>query len=85
MSAEIDLQSCEACGKESPIEECTMMEDCWFCAACAAEWQAEFDACEHEWTPHISVMGEEGRCCTRCCGFVANEDWKAVVGEETRT
>jgi hypothetical protein len=58
-----------------------MMEDCWYCPKCVAEWQAEFDACQHDWEPHVSVMGDDGQYCKNCSGFVANEDWQTIFGE----
>ena len=70
----IDLQQCEHCNKQFPIEMMTSMEDCWFCQGCVEEWRKEFDACAHDWSPHVSTMGEEGRICSRCNGFVAGED-----------
>jgi len=71
-----DMQQCEHCEKAFPIETMTMMEDCWFCEACVKEWRAHFDACVHDWRPYTDTMGDEGRICDRCNGFVANEDAK---------
>lgn len=70
----IDLQQCEMCLKEFPIEEMSSMEDVWICGGCYAEWKKEFDTCEHDWKPHTSVMSEPGRICEKCSGFVADED-----------
>lgn len=71
--AKIDLQGCESCGKQFPIEAVSMMEDCWYCEPCIAEWRAEFDACNHEWSPHVDCMGDEGKLCSRCSGFIADD------------
>ena len=68
---EIDLQQCEHCSKSFPIETMTSMEDCWFCEGCVKEWQAHFDACEHEWRPYIDVMGDDCRICEKCNGVTA--------------
>lgn len=73
MAEPVDLQQCEHCSKEFPIETMTSMEDCWFCEVCVAAWQKEFDACDHQWTPHTNSMSEPGRICERCNGFVAAE------------
>ena len=40
-----------------------------------AEWQELFKSCQHEWEPHTDTMGEAGRFCNRCLGFVRNEDF----------
>lgn len=76
MAEAADLQQCEHCDKEFPIETMTSMEDCWFCEGCMGEWRARFDACEHQWNaePYVSTMGDVGKICDRCNGFVANED-----------
>ncbi len=74
LMTEADLQQCEHCDNEFPIETMTSMEDCWFCERCVSAWRKEFDSCSHAWTPHVSVMGDEGRYCGNCSGFVANED-----------
>lgn len=81
MAEPVDLQQCEHCDKEFPIETMTTMEDCWFCEGCVAEWRKVFAACEHEWNPepYVGVMGDEGRVCNRCSGFVANEDAIALT------
>lgn len=78
MSEPIDLQQCEHCDKEFPIETMTSMEDCWFCGTCVDAWQKRFDACDHIWTPYTSTMSEPGRICERCSGFVADEDVASV-------
>ena len=74
MPEPVDLQQCEHCDKEFPVETMTMMEDDWICDGCYKEWRAEFDACNHVWKPHTSTMSEPGRICERCNGFVADED-----------
>jgi hypothetical protein len=74
MAEQVELQACEHCSKELPVETMEIMDDCWFCSGCTAEWRAIFDACEHRWEPHVDQMGDEGQYCTRCMGFVCNED-----------
>lgn len=78
MAEDVDLQGCEACGTEHPIEDMHMMEDCWFCTKCTEEWRAGFAVCDHTWEPHVSTMGDEGQYCTKCAGFVANEDFASL-------
>lgn len=73
-----DMQGCERCQKENPIETMTMMDDCWFCQACTSEFQAAFASCEHNWSPHVDQMGDAGQYCERCTGFVRNEDLNLV-------
>lgn len=72
-----DAVQCENCGDPVDIEQAVMSEDYWFCAGCYAEFKAAFDKCEHSWLPHISVHGDDGFYCERCCGFVATEDFPA--------
>lgn len=74
MNEPVDLQACERCSKEHPIETMRMMDDCWFCAACVSDFDKTFAACRHEWEPHADSMGDAGQYCTRCTGFVCNED-----------
>lgn len=70
MADPIDMQGCEHCGKEFPIETMHMMEDCWMCDACVTEWKKEFDACAHEWAPYINEFGEDSKICHKCNGVV---------------
>jgi hypothetical protein len=79
MTDEIDMQGCERCAAELPIERMSMMDDCWFCPSCVADFRKQFDACEHQWEPHTDTMGDEGQYCSKCCGFVAR-----ATGSETR-
>lgn len=74
-SEEVDMQACESCSAEHPIEEMHLSEDCWFCTSCIDEFKKHFDACKHEWEPHVSTMGDEGFYCSHCAGFVATEDF----------
>lgn len=78
MSEPIDLQGCERCSKENPIESMTMMDDGWFCAECTADFQKSFASCEHKWEPHTDHMGDDGQYCSRCTGFVRNEDMPLI-------
>lgn len=73
---DVDMQACEHCEKSFPIETMTSMEDYWFCKHCVAEWQKCFESCTHDWQTetHYSTMGDEGRVCNNCCGFVSYED-----------
>lgn len=75
MSEIVELQGCERCGKENPIETMRLMEDCWFCKECTDEFDAEFKSCDHKWSPHIDSMGDPGQYCERCSGFVRDEDF----------
>lgn len=72
MTEPVDLQQCEHCIKEFPIETMTMMEDDWFCQACVKEWRAHFDACDHQWKPYTDVMGDPSLICENCNGVVAD-------------
>lgn len=69
MPDEADLQGCEHCGKEFPIEQCVLMPDCWICERCYADFKAHFDACQHEWEPQQSEHNAPGRYCHKCSGF----------------
>lgn len=75
----IELQGCERCDKENPIQTMTMMDDCWFCQECVTDFQKHFDACDHKWSPHVDCMGDDGQYCERCSGFVRNEDMPLVT------
>jgi hypothetical protein len=72
-SEKIDLQACEHCGKEYPIETMHSMSDCWFCYRCTVSFEKAFDACDHKWSPHVDAMGNSGQHCERCSGFVTDE------------
>jgi ribosomal protein L37AE/L43A len=85
MSDILDLQACEVCGSKHPIENMTMMEDCWFCPKCVLDFKTGFDSCTHRWTPHTDTMGDSGWYCERCTGFV-NDDYfplEAYIGKDT--
>ena len=75
-----EIQGCEHCQKEFPLETMRMMSDAWFCEPCTKEWQQIFDACQHKWTPHVDEMGDDGRYCERCTGFVADDTFDARFG-----
>jgi len=76
-----DLQTCEHCGKSTDIEECHRHEDVWLCDSCDKEWREHFKKCDHNWTPHVNEMGEDGQYCTRCAGFVCDEDFPLLFGK----
>jgi hypothetical protein len=69
MTEVLDLQGCEHCSKEFPIDTMTSMGDFWICQVCYDGWKKEFDACEHHWTPEASEFGEPGQYCDKCSGF----------------
>jgi hypothetical protein len=77
-SEKIELQACEHCGNELPIQTMRMMSDCWFCELCAADFQKQFDACDHKWSPLTDEMGDPGQYCKRCSGFVRDEDFTTL-------
>lgn len=82
MSEQGDLQCCEHCGKEFPIEDMMMMGDSgFFCECCYAEWKVIFDSCNHQWEPQVDEMGDDGQYCTRCSGFVVNESFPDLFGK----
>jgi hypothetical protein len=68
-----DLCGCEQCGARIEYEDAAAMGDCYFCQECAAKWRAHFDSCAHVWEPWTDEMGDAGRVCTKCNGFVADE------------
>ena len=80
----VEMIGCEACQNETPVETATIMEDCWYCPACVRLFQEAFRTCEHEWQPHVDVMGEAGRYCTRCAGFVRDEDFSDMFPAPTK-
>lgn len=73
LSSVVEMQGCEHCSAEVPIEDAVYSEGCYFCPKCYAEWKAHFDTCEHSWEPHYDEYGTPGRYCNKCCGFVADE------------
>lgn len=80
MSETAELETCEHCDKDADIGSMTLMEGCWFCAPCVADFQKTFDACDHKWSPHVNEMGDPGQCCERCTGFVCDDDFPALFG-----
>lgn len=78
MSEAVEMQRCEACDADVPLETATLMEECWFCPACVAKFLETFRACQHEWEPHVDSMGDPGWYCCRCAGFVNAEDFPAL-------
>lgn len=81
MSETIELQGCEHCNKEYDLESMTRMGDGWFCEGCCADFQANFDACDHLWSPAVDDMGDEGQHCPKCCGFVCDGNFEALFGK----
>lgn len=80
MTETIELQTCEHCSKDFDLESMTLMEGCWFCEGCTADFQKHFDACEHKWSPHVNEMGDQGQHCEKCTGFVCDDDFPALFG-----
>lgn len=80
MTEQVELQCCEHCGKEFPLETMRSMDDCWFCAGCTADFQKHFDACDHEWSSDIDAMGDTGQYCQKCSGFVRDDDFDDLFG-----
>jgi len=78
---EIETQACEHCNKEVPLEDMTRQSDGWFCEDCYAEFKANFDACDHLWSPDVDDMGDEGQYCPKCCGFVADGNFESLFGK----
>lgn len=76
---QMEMQTCEHCDKDFPIEQTTIMDDCWFCLGCVAEFQKQFSACSHQWEPHTDSMGDAGQYCTNCSGFVRNVDMQFIA------
>lgn len=74
-----DMQACEACRSEHPIQTMTLMEGCWFCEACDGKFREAFATCDHKWSPHTDEMGDLGQYCERCTGFVRNEDMHLIA------
>lgn len=74
-----DLQGCEQCGKQVPIEDAIPTADgCYLCAGCDQNWRALFDACQHQWKPRTNEWGESAAVCGRCSGTVALEDFPSL-------
>lgn len=82
MGEPVDLLGCERCGKERPIQQMTMQEDCWFCEPCYADFKAHFDKCEHAWEPYTNCYGESSQYCTNCTGLVRDEDMASVAVQQ---
>lgn len=78
---EDDFFTCEHCSKAIPIDDAIGMDDCWYCPACYAEWKTCFDACTHEWEAHTDHMGDPGKYCTRCSGFVTDDIFAEMFKE----
>lgn len=76
----VEMQGCEHCSKEFPLETMRMMEDCWFCEACTNEFQEAFDTCKHKWSPYTDTMGDPGQVCEKCSGFVNDDDFPLLFG-----
>lgn len=81
-----ELVSCWWCNASVPVEEAfSELEGDWVCAKCRAEWVEHFQSCDHAWEPYIEPnYGDEGQYCTRCGGFVRNEDMPHVMRSRTQ-
>lgn len=80
MNEPVEMQGCEHCSKEFPLDQMTMMGDYWFCQGCETEWRAEFDACEHVWEGSFED-GVKGCYCPKCSGFLEQFEMAATVTE----
>lgn len=61
---DLPLQECEFCHKRFREETLVSLGDIDVCAKCNEQWQAEYDACAHEWEPDHHY----GRVCAKCGG-----------------
>lgn len=61
---DIPLSECEFCHARVREETKVSLGDVSVCQKCAGEWQAEYDACEHEWEADHYY----GRICRKCNG-----------------
>lgn len=75
---EVEMQTCEHCSKDFPIESMRMMSECWFCEACTDDFHKHFETCDHKWSPHTDEHGDAGKYCENCSGFVRNEDFRYI-------
>lgn len=57
------------------------MGDFWICQECYSGWKAEFDACDHDWVSDIDHMGDAGKYCQKCSGFVRDDDFDGLFGK----
>lgn len=61
---DMPLAPCEFCEKRVREETLISLGEVSVCPKCAAEWQAEYDACEHDWEDDDHY----GRICKKCNG-----------------
>jgi hypothetical protein len=54
-----NMEECEFCDRAEPVEMMTCTDNGWACSACISTWQAEYDACAHEFKDGV---------CTKCAG-----------------
>lgn len=76
-----ELDTCEACGEKAKINQMTSCADgCWMCPQCAAEAEAEFRSCDHQWTSTHDEYGDPAQFCERCSHIVLDESFPQVFG-----
>ena len=68
-----DMQQCETCPTSLPIEEMQAHGEVYLCPRCSADAVEAFHACTHNWEPGFDHMGDPGKQCHKCGGFVADE------------
>lgn len=61
---DMPLEPCECCNKRVREDVLISFGDVTICPKCAAEWQAEIDACAHVWGPEDHFY--DGRVCEKC-------------------
>lgn len=74
LDEEQDFIQCESCGDiRVPHEDAQYSEGCYFCPKCYTEWEAEFDACEHDVSNGLTSdeHGDECLVCSKCSGIVS--------------
>jgi predicted nucleic acid-binding Zn ribbon protein len=83
VTAPVDIQGCENCSNEFPIETMRMTDDgCWICSGCDSEFRQHFSSCGHQWESHVNSHGEPSQYCPKCSGTVRNEDM-ALLGPKS--
>lgn len=76
-----DMQRCETCPSDHPIEEMERHGEVWLCPKCSRDANEAFLACDHSWRPDFDEHGEPAQYCGKCGGMVPNDDFETVIGK----
>lgn len=75
-----DMQTCETCPAEHPIDNMRCHGEVYLCPKCSGEAYEAFRTCAHNWRPETDAFGDAVQRCNKCGGDVPDDQFERIVG-----